>query len=265
MNMARVAVTDGMSDEAVKILENVGHEVILRHYEPDEIANGALAEFDAVVIRSATKLPSDKISALVNDSGGIRLIGRAGVGVDNIDIAEATKNGITVCNTPGASTRSVVELTIGHLITSTRHIATADRTLRNGEWAKKRLRGSEIGGKRLGLIGFGRIARSVASIASSFGMEIHAFDPYVDQAPDGVQMHDDVDEIFSSCTHVSVHCNLNEQTRNLVNAKRISMMPGIGLDGIKCGNHIVSCARGGVVDESAASMALESGLSLIHI
>ena len=259
MNMARVAVTDGMSDEAVKILENVGHEVILRHYEPDEIANGALAEFDAVVIRSATKLPSDQISALVNDSGGIRLIGRAGVGVDNIDIAEATKNGITVCNTPGASTRSVVELTIGHLITSTRHIATADRTLRNGEWAKKRLRGSEIGGKRLGLIGFGRIARSVASIASSFGMEIHAFDPYVDQAPNGVQLHDDVDEIFSSCTHVSVHCNLNEQTSNLVNTKRISMMPGIGLDGIKCGNHIVSCARGGVVDESAASMALESG------
>ena len=109
MNMARVAVTDGMSDEAVKILENVGHEVILRHYEPDEIANGALAEFDAVVIRSATKLPSHQISALVNDSGGIRLIGRAGVGVDNIDIAEATKKGITVCNTPGASTRSLVE------------------------------------------------------------------------------------------------------------------------------------------------------------
>ena len=179
--------------------------------------------------------------------------------MDNIDIAEATKKGITVCNTPGASTRSVVELTIGHLITSTRHIATADRTLRNGEWAKKRLRGSEIGGKRLGLIGFGRIARSVASIASSFGMEIHAFDPYVDQAPDGVQLHDDVDEIFSSCTHISVHCNLNEQTRNLVNTKRISMMPGIGVDGIKCGNHIVSCARGGVVDESAASIALESG------
>ena len=82
-----------------------------------------------------------------------------------------------MCNTPGASTRSVVELTIGHLIASTRHIATADRTLRNGEWAKKQLRGSEIGGKRLGLIGFGRIARGVAAIASSFGMEVHAFDP----------------------------------------------------------------------------------------
>ena len=256
--MARIAVTDGMSDEAVEILENAGHEVVLRHHDPKEIANGSLLEFDAIVIRSATKLPSEQISASVNDNGGIRFIGRAGVGVDNIDIGEATKKGIIVCNTPGASTRSVVELTIGHLIASTRHIATADRTLRNGEWAKKQLGGSEIGGKRLGLIGFGRIARGVASIATSFGMEVHAFDPFVDKAPEGVQLHDDVDDIFRYCTHISVHCNLNEQTRNLVNSERISMMPGIGLDGIECGNHIVSCARGGVVDESAASLALES-------
>ena len=135
--MARIAVTDGMSDEAVEILENAGHEVVLRHHEPEEIANGSLLEFDAVVIRSATKLQSEQISASVNDSGGIRFIGRAGVGVDNIDIVEATKKGITVCNTPGASTRSVVELTIGHLIASTRHIATADRTLRNGEWGQR--------------------------------------------------------------------------------------------------------------------------------
>lgn len=257
--MARIAVTDGMSDEAVEILEKAGHEVVLRHHEPEEIANGSLVEFDAVVIRSATRLPSEQISASVTDNNGIQFIGRAGVGVDNIDIVEATKQGITVCNTPGASTRSVVELTIGHLIASTRHIVTADRRLRNGEWAKKQLRGSEIGGKRLGLIGFGRIARGVASIASSFGMEVHAFDPFVNEAPVGIQLHDNVDEIFKSCTHISVHCNLNDQTRNLVNTERIYMMPGIGLDGIECGNHIVSCARGGVVDESAASNALESG------
>ena len=257
--MARIAVTDGMSDEAVEILEKAGHEVVLRHHEPEEIANGSLVEFDAVVIRSATRLPSEQISASVTDNNGIQFIGRAGVGVDNIDIVEATKQGITVCNTPGASTRSVVELTIGHLIASTRHIVTADRRLRNGEWAKKQLRGSEIGGKRLGLIGFGRIARGVASIASSFGMEVHAFDPFVNEAPVDIQLHDNVDEIFKSCTHISVHCDLNEQTRNLVNTERIYMMPGIGLDGIECGNHIVSCARGGVVDESAASNALESG------
>tara|TARA_B100000674_G_scaffold496748_1_gene527941 strand:- start:3 stop:971 length:969 start_codon:yes stop_codon:yes gene_type:complete len=257
--MARIAVTDGMSDQAVEILEEAGHEVVLRYHEPEQIVRGSLAEFDAVVIRSATKLSSKEISASVTDNGGIRFIGRAGVGVDNIDIPEATKKGITVCNTPGASTRSVVELTIGHLIASARHITRADRTLRNGKWAKKQLRGSEIGGKRLGLIGFGRIARGVASIASFFGMEVHAYDPFVHSTPKDVKLHDDVDEIFSSCTHISVHCNLNEQTKNLVNYERISMMPGIGIDGIECGNHIVSCARGGVIDESAASIALDSG------
>ena len=257
--MARIAVTDGMSDQAVEILEEAGHEVVLRYHEPEQIVRGSLAEFDAVVIRSATKLSSKEISASVTDNGGIRFIGRAGVGVDNIDIPEATKKGITVCNTPGASTRSVVELTIGHLIASARHITRADRTLRNGKWAKKQLRGSEIGGKRLGLIGFGRIARGVASIASFFGMEVHAYDPFVHSTPKDVKLHDDVDEIFSSCTHISVHCNLNEQTKNLVNYERIFMMPGIGIDGIECGNHIVSCARGGVIDESAASIALDSG------
>lgn len=257
--MARIAVTDGMSAEAVSILEKNGHEVIVRHHEPDEIANGSLAHFDAVVVRSATKLPANQISASVTESGGIQFIGRAGVGVDNIDIHEATKQGIVVCNTPGASTRSVVELTFGHLIASTRNIATADRTLRNREWAKKNLRGSEIGGKRLGLIGYGRIAQGVARVATSFEMEVHAFDPYAqDQISDTV-MHSDVDEIFRQCTHVSIHCNLTDETRNLVNLERISMMPGIGADGISCGNHIVSCARGGIVDEKAAMSALESG------
>ena len=257
--MGRIAVTDGMSDEAVQMLEKQGHEVVLRHFTEDEISSGSLLEFDAVVIRSATKLPADQIIASASSDGGIRFIGRAGVGVDNIDVEVATKQGIVVCNTPGASTRSVVEITIGHLIASTRHIATADRSLRNGNWAKKELRGTEIGGKRLGLIGFGRIARGVAEVGRSFGMDIHAYDPFVEDMTEGATMHDNVDDIFSLCTHVSIHCNLTEETRNLVNIERISKMPGIGADGIVCGNHIVSCARGGIVDEEAALMALESG------
>jgi D-3-phosphoglycerate dehydrogenase len=257
--MARIAVTDGMSSKAIAMLENEGHEVVVRHHDPEEISKGSLARFDAVVVRSATKLLAQQITASVSSDGGLRFIGRAGVGVDNIDIHEATKNGIVVCNTPGASTRSVVELTIGHLISSTRHIVTADRNLRNGIWAKKSLRGTEIGGKKLGLIGFGRIARGVANSAKSFGMEVHAYDPYVDKEINEAQMHDDVDDIFRNCTHVSIHCNLTDETRNLVNSERISMMPGVGADGIDCGNHIVSCARGGIVDEEAAVKALESG------
>tara|TARA_Y100000588_G_scaffold81669_1_gene85951 strand:- start:8323 stop:9306 length:984 start_codon:yes stop_codon:yes gene_type:complete len=258
--MGRIAVTDGMSQEAVKILENAGHEVVLRHHDAREISSGSLSEFDAVVVRSATKLPSDQIAASVTDEGGIRFIGRAGVGVDNIDVDAASKLGIVVCNTPGASTRSVVELTLGHLLASARHIVTADRTLRQGLWSKKELRGTELGGKRLGLLGLGRIARGVAEVASSFGMDIHAYDPYQSDPPDGVTMHDTVEGLFRKCSHISVHCNLTDETRGLVNSDMISLMPGIGADGTDCGNHIVSCARGGIVDEQAASDALSSGM-----
>ena len=260
--MGRIAVTDGMADAAVSILESAGHEVVLGHYEVEELRTGALADFDAVVVRSATKMTSEAIEASC-DGGRLGFIGRAGVGVDNIDIMSATTNGVVVCNTPGASTKSVVELTIGHLIASTRFVARADRTLRSGDWAKKNLRGSELGGKRLGLVGFGRIARGVAELAHGFGMEVNAFDPYVSaEQTDELDclMHDDVDSLFRACTHISIHCNLSEDTHHLVNRERLAMMPDIGADGTACGSHIVNCARGGIVDESAVLDALDSGV-----
>ena len=259
--MGRIAVTDGMADAAVAILEDAGHEVVIAHYTAEELRAGSLAGFDAVVVRSATKMTSEVIQASCSD-GKLGFIGRAGVGVDNIDIDSATDNGIVVCNTPGASTRSVVELTIGHLIASTRYIARADRSLRLGEWTKKSLRGSELGGKRLGLIGFGRISRGVAELASAFGMEVRTFDPFVstDEAAElGCRMHDDVDDVFRSCTHISVHCNHSNDTHHLVNANRLAMMPGTAPDGTPCGNHVVNCARGGIVDEVAVLKALEDG------
>ena len=259
--MGTIAVTDGMADAAVAILEDAGHEVVIAHYTADELRAGSLAGFEAVVVRSATKMTSEVIQASCSD-GKLGFIGRAGVGVDNIDIDSATDNGIVVCNTPGASTRSVVELTIGHLIASTRYIARADRSLRLGEWTKKSLRGSELGGKRLGLIGFGRISRGVAELASAFGMEVRTFDPFVstDEAAElGCRMHDDVDDVFRSCTHISVHCNHSNDTHHLVNANRLAMMPGTAPDGTPCGNHVVNCARGGIVDEVAVLNALEDG------
>ena len=259
--MGTIAVTDGMADAAVDILEDAGHEVVIAHYTAGELRAGSLAGFDAVVVRSATKMTSEVIQASCSD-GKLGFIGRAGVGVDNIDIDSATDNGIVVCNTPGASTRSVVELTIGHLIASTRYIARADRSLRLGEWTKKSLRGSELGGKRLGLIGFGRISRGVAELASAFGMEVRTFDPFVstDEAAElGCRMHDDVDDVFRSCTHISVHCNHSNDTHHLVNANRLAMMPGTAPDGTPCGNHVVNCARGGIVDEVAVLKALEDG------
>ena len=257
--MMRVAVTDGMAKEAVKKLENAGCDVIQEFIEHNDLVNGALAEFDAVIVRSATKLSEEMMQASLPR---LKVIARAGVGVDNIDVDAASKLGLPVVNAPRASTQSVVELTIGHLLGSLRFIPRADRSLRSGQWAKKELKGTELFGKRLGLIGFGRIAQGVAKVAQAFGMEVHSYDPYLPLSVAkkvGVTMHKNVDNLFKTCTHISVHCNLTDETHHLINQKRINMMPGVDPFNLKCGNHIVNCARGGIVDEDAALAALNSG------
>tara|TARA_B100000902_G_scaffold211061_1_gene200707 strand:+ start:1501 stop:2487 length:987 start_codon:yes stop_codon:yes gene_type:complete len=251
--MAKIAVTDGMAKDAVSMLRDVGHEVSILHSQ-EELVDG----FDAVVIRSATKMTA----AAIADIPSLRLIGRAGVGVDNIDLDAATSAGILVCNTPGSSTQSVVELTIGHLLSSARHIPTADRNLRNGEWTKKTLKGTELSGKNIGFIGFGRIAQGVGCVAKSLGMNLHAYDPYLPAeiaAGQQCELHENVEDVFRNCTHIAVHCNLTEETHHLVNSHTLSLMPNIGADGIECGNHLVSCARGGIVNEDDALQALENG------
>ncbi len=250
VTVARIAVTDGMAEAAVAKLLDAGHEVDL---SPENLDG-----FDAVVIRSATKMTADTIAA----APSLQLIGRAGVGVDNIDLDAATVAGILVCNTPGASTQSVVELTLGHLLASTRHIPTADRDLRAGKWTKKVLRGTELSGKRLGFIGFGRIAQGVGRIAQAIGMELHAYDPYLPKqiaTEQNCVLHGDVNDVFRLCTHIAIHCNLTDETHHLVNTETLGMMPTIGADGTECGNHLVSCARGGIVNEEDALMALEDG------
>ena len=257
--MRRVAVTDGMAEEAVKRLENAGCEVVQEFIEHQQLVQGALAEFDAIIVRSATKITEEMLAV---SQPRLKVVARAGVGVDNIDIDAASKIGVPVVNAPRASTQSVVELTVGHLLSSLRFIPRADRSLRSGDWAKKQLKGTELYGKRLGLIGFGRIAQGVAAVARAFGMEVHSYDPYLPLSiakKAGVTMHKNIDNLFKLCTHISVHCNLTEETHHLINQKRIKMMPGVDPFNLACGNHIVNCARGGIVDEDAALEALESG------
>ena len=257
--MARIAVTDGMAPDAVVLLERAGHEVILDFIEEADLLDGALTDFDAIIVRSATKLPQK----VIEKSGDrLKVIGRAGVGVDNIDIKSAAKAGIPVVNAPRASTQSVIELTVGHLLSCLRHIPRADRGMRQDKWEKKAMKGTELSGKNLGLIGFGRIAQGVGSIAQLFGMEVHTYDPYLPTKVAKAQnttLHKKVDTLFQTCTHISVHCNYNEETHHLVNAERIALMPGKSPDGIPCGNHIVNCARGGIIDEEALLEALQSG------
>ena len=257
--MARIVVTDGMAPDAVVLLERAGHEVVLAFIEEGALLDGALSDFDAIVVRSATKLPRE----IIEKSGDrLKVIGRAGVGVDNIDISAAAQAGIPVVNAPRASTQSVIELTVGHLLSCLRHIPRADRGMRQDKWEKKAMKGTELSGKNLGLIGFGRIAQGVGSIAQLFGMEVHTYDPYLPAKVARVQnttLHKKVDTLFQTCTHISIHCNFNDETHHLVNAERIALMPGKSPDGIPCGNHIVNCARGGIIDEEALLEALDSG------
>jgi D-3-phosphoglycerate dehydrogenase len=257
--MARIAVTDGMDKKAVMLLEKAGHEVVLEHFSPEALASGALSEFDAIIIRSSTKLTSSVIAA---SGDRLKVIGRAGVGVDNIDLEAAGQHGVHVVNAPRASTQSVVELTLGHLLACIRHLPRADRSIRAGKWEKSAMKGTELSGKALGLIGYGRIAQSVARVAQAFGMEVHAYDPYLPSKiakAQGTTLHKSVDNLFASCTHISIHCNLTEETHHLVNAERLASMPQIGADGTPCGNHVINCARGGIVDERAVVEALENG------
>lgn len=258
--MGRILANDGLAPAAIALLEEAGHEVVLDVVGPDALAAGALRDYDGLIVRSATKVTAEVIAATAG--GRLEAVGRAGVGVDNIDLAAATEAGLLVFNAPFASTASVVELTIGHLLASVRHLPDADRSLRAGEWAKKRLTGTELGGKRLGFVGFGRIAQGVGEIAKALGMELWGYDPYLPPAvaeAAGCVLVDDVDELFRQCTHITIHAMLTDETRHLVGAERIALMPGVSPDGIPCGNHVVNCARGGIVDEAAVLAALEDG------
>lgn len=257
--MGRIAITDGLSSNAVDVLRDEGHSVIEEHISAADLCAGALSDFDALIVRGATKITQAVLESAAG--GNLKVIARAGVGVDNIDLAAATAAGILVVNAPGASTQSVAEMAMGHLLSCVRRLMDADRSLRRGEWAKKRLQGSELAGKNLGLFGYGRIARAVASRARAFEMVIHAYDPYLPEIEFGEEVirHEDIESLFSTCTHISIHCNLSQETERIVGTDLISLMPIHAPDGVRCGNHIVNCARGGIVDELAALAALESG------
>ena len=260
--MARILATDGLDSGCVEILLEKGHHVDMTHFERNELLGGAISGYDVIIIRSATKLDSEVLMANTSRKSRIRLIVRAGVGLDNIDLEKASELGILVKNTPTASTKAVVEFTTGHLLTGVRNISKADRAMRSSEWAKKSSRGTELSGKNLGLVGYGRISKGVAEIARLLGMNVHVFDPFLDEDSvenSDVVIHDSVKSLFSSCTHISIHCALTESTRGMVDYDLIRLMPDVSPDGIVCGRHIVNCARGGILNESDVCRMLDSG------
>ncbi len=219
---------------------------------PDQIKDGLAAELadaDALVVRSAVQADAK----LLESAPKLRVIGRAGVGVDNIDTDASTRKGIVVMNTPGANAIAVAELTIGLMVALARSIPRATSTMHAGKWEKKTLQGQELRGKTLGIVGLGRIGLEVARRARSFGMDLIGYDPFI--APviareNGVTLVP-IDEIFRRSDYLTLHVGLTPQTEGLINATSLAVM--------KKGVRIINCARGELIVEQALADALKSG------
>ena len=219
------------------------------HDQMPEGLPAALADADALVVRSAVQVDE----ALLEHAPKLRVIGRAGVGVDNIDMEAATRHGIVVMNTPGANAVSVAELTIGLMIALARKIPAANASMHAGKWEKKSLQGAELRGKTLGILGLGRIGLEVARRARGFGVELIGSDPFVSAAvarEAGIKLVT-LDELIAASDYLTLHVGLTQQTTGIINAKTLAAM--------KKGVRIINCARGELVEEADLAAALKSG------
>lgn len=244
----KVLVSDPLADEAVSAMRNAGLVVDVKTDLAPEILAETIPEYDALVVRSATKVRAPIIDAATN----LKLIVRAGVGIDNIDVDYAKSKGIEVRNTPAASSNSVAELALGHILSTARHIGRGTVSLKEGKWEKKALKGVEIEGKTLGIIGLGRIGQSLARKATALGMRVIAFDKYVTENPlAGVVETVSFEALLRQSDFISLHVPFDSKEGATIGSKEFALME----DGVR----IINCARGGVVDEAALTEALVSG------
>jgi D-3-phosphoglycerate dehydrogenase len=246
----RVLVSDPISEQGLTaLLEAPEVEVDIRtDLTPDALLD-VIADYDALLVRSQTRVTADVIRAGIN----LRAIGRAGVGVDNIDVAAATRRGIIVINAPDGNTTSTCEHTFAMLLSMARKIPQAHSKLKNGTWDRKSFVGVEVSGKTLGILGFGRIGSEVARRALAFNMRVLAFDPFLTRERAeklGVAMAT-VEEIVEQSDFITVHTPLTKETKHLLSFEQFARMK----DGVR----ILNCARGGIIDEAALLHALNSG------
>jgi len=245
--MTKILVADDLGEEGMALLRDAG-DVTVKTGMDEAALRETLPGFEVLVVRSATKVTRKSLE-LADD---LALIGRAGIGVDNIDVEAATDRGIAVMNTPNAGAVTTAEHALALLVSLARKIPAADASIRAGNWEKSKFTGVELQDKQLGLIGLGNIGRVVADKARGIGMTIAAYDPFVTQAkaPDGVRMLD-LDELLQTSDFVSVHVPLLDETRHLLDRDRLFAM--------KKGARLVHAARGGIVDERALCEALHEG------
>lgn len=248
---SRVLVTDNLSAAGLEILNSHPDiELDVRSGLSTEELKAALQEADGIIIRSGTKLKADILAG----QRRLKAIVRAGVGVDNIDVTAATKEGIIVMNTPAGNTISTAEQTIAMMMSLVRNIAPAHASMKAGKWDRKYFTGSQLAGKTLGVVGLGRVGIAVAQRAIGLEMKVLGYDPFIsaDRAAElGIELYRDIDEMIVKCDIATVHTPLNDQTTNLLNKERLAKMPK--------GARVINCARGGIVNENDLADALESG------
>jgi len=247
----RVLVTDKLADEGLELLRaEPGLEVVVSTKLDTQALRAALAEADGIVIRSGTQLTAD----VLRDQPRLKVIVRAGVGVDNIDVPTATRQGIVVMNTPGGNTVSTAEHTMAMILALSRNVAKANDSLKSGKWDRNKFTGSQLGGKVLGIVGLGRVGLAVAKRAQGFDMKVVGFDPFLSPeraAELGIESVPTLEDLWSRCDYITLHTPLSEETRNVIGAAALAKM--------KPGVRIVNCARGGLIDELALVEALNSG------
>src|SRR2546421_1552967 len=249
MSPLKVLIADSISQRGVDELSRDGAlEVAIKTGSSGKELVDLIPAFSGLVVRSQTKVTAD----VLNEGVKLRVVGRAGVGVDNVDVEAATRRGIIVLNAPGGNTVSTAEHTFSLLLSVARKIPQADASMRGKSWDRKNFEGIELYDKTLGVIGMGRIGSELSRRAIAFGMRVVAFDPYLSAARARslqVELTEELDDLLANADFISLHTPLTDETRHLLNAARISKT--------KRGVRIINCARGGLIDETALASALQ--------
>ena len=242
----KILVTDQIHPEAIAFLKNAGFEVDEKYDIDNKGLKEIIENYDALIVRSRTKVTKEIIEA----GKRLSVIGRAGVGLDNIDTKSAAEKNIKVINTPDVSTVSVAELVIGFMVAAARFIPQATDSLKRGEWEKEKFMGTELAGKTLGIIGVGRIGNAVAKRAKVFDMNVIGYDPYVKNSQE-IKMVD-FDVLLKTSDFITVHTPLTDETKHLISINEIKNM--------KKGVTVINAARGGIIDENALKYGLDNGI-----
>ena len=250
MSTAKVLIADKLSEDGIKLLQGESQLTvdIKTGLSPKDLA-AIVGPYDALVVRSATKVTAE----VIEKADRLKVIGRAGVGLDNVDADAATKRGIIVMNVPAGNTISTAEHTFSMLMALSRHIPQSCASLRSGQWERSKFVGTELFGKTLGIVGLGKIGTEVAKRAQVFGMRVLAYDPFL--SPERAQQMEfqlaDLKTIYADADFITVHTPLTAETRHMIGAKELAAM--------KKGVRLINCARGGIIDEQALAQAVKDG------